>query len=240
MSTANHVVAAVGQMRSAWVWLKEATIPGPTRRHQRLLGDTAKRELDRQAAAERADRHSLLVSKRVPTGPTPAPTSVSAVDARAQIAEDLDALAWQVASHLRANQNQRTYRPHGETADTAVKAALDFISACAVDVASFDLLTEMFERLIKDVDLAHATAGAAPQRRPLAAECPACGRRSLAWDTSSPQYREWSVSCTSRRCSCAGRECSCRLPDRRPHMSHVWLEASWEQLATQLNAREAG
>lgn len=233
MSTVDHVVAACGQLRASWGWLKEATLPGPTRRHQRLLGDAARRQMDRQAAAERADRHSLLTSGKVPTGGTPAPTNISAIDARARIATDVDALAWQLASHLRI-----AHRPHGATADTTVATALDWISINVVKVEDHQQLTDAYGQLLAAVDLAQAVAGAGPQRRPLAAECPACAHRSLSWDTSSPNFREWHVSCGNRRCRCTGIACPCKLPERRPGMSHVWLERTWERLAEILNARK--
>lgn len=239
MSTADHIIAAVGQLRSSWSWLKEATVPGPTRRQQHHLTGAARRQLDREASAERADRHALLVSKRVPTGHTPAPTNVSAIDARARIAESVDSLAWQMASHLRTRKYQASYRPDGRTADTTVTAALDWITINVVNVDDHDFLTEAYECLIGDVQLAQVVSGTGPPRRPFAAECPACGRRSLTWDCSSPDYREWSVQCGNGRCRCSGVDCPCKLPERRPGMVHLWLEAGWERFAEQLRVREA-
>lgn len=238
MSTSDHIVAAVGQLRSAWAWLAEATVPGPARRRQRLLGDAARRQLDRQAAAERADRHALLTSGKVPSGNTTAPTSVSAIDARARIAESVDSLAWQMASHLRTAKYSAHYRPDGRTADTLFITALNWITVNALNVSNHAFLTEAYEQLLGDVDLARAVAGAGPERRPFAAECPACGRRSLSWDCTSPDYREWSVQCGNKGCRCRGVDCACKLPERRPGMVHLWLEAGWERFAEQLRARE--
>lgn len=234
MSTVDHVTAALGRLRAAWGWLQEATVPGPTRRHQRQMGEIAKRNLDRQAAAERADRHALLTSKRVPTGHTRAPSNISALDARARIAGDLDALAWLMASRLRT-----PYRPHGATADTTAAMALDWIADNVAKVDDHRLLVGVYEQLVIDTEFAKAVAGAGAQRRPFAAECPACGRRSLFWDVSSPHETEHHVACGHRRCRCSGMACPCRLPDRRPGMDHVWLQRSWLTLAAILNQGEA-
>ena len=243
MSTQDHLVAACGALRTAWATLSLARLPGRTRRVQRHLGDAGQARLDRQAAAERADRHAVLTSGRVPSGASAAPVNVAVVDARVTISGEVDSLAWELASHLRNRKYEglaRTYRPNGATNDTLFATAVDWISLNAANsIYDHKVLNDAYNRLLAAEELARNVSGNGPDLRRLAAECPACGRRSLVWDTSSTDYREWSIACSSPKCRCDGRDCTCKLPDRQPGMTHLWLEAGWERFAEQLSQREA-
>lgn len=62
--------------------------------------------------------------------------------------------------------------------------------------------------------------------RVITAPCPACDRKELAADVTSPKRQEWSVSCQSVLCRCEGPGCSCGRPVRWPGRKHRW--PSWE------------
>lgn len=247
MSTVDHILAGCGRLRVAWNWLGEATIPGRTRHRQRHLSDTARTQLDRQAAAERTDRHALLTSGRIPTGATTAPTNINALDAREKVASDIDHAAWVLASQLRDRvlppyrAGQPAYRPDGRSTDRRFRTAIDWISLNAprLQDSDRDTINTTYRALVDADTHARAVAGAGPDNRRLAAECPACGRRALVWNTDSTDHREWHVTCVTPRCRCSGRDCRCKLPDRQPGMVHLWLEAGWERFAEQMQHQEA-
>lgn len=234
MSTVDHVIAACGSLRTAWGWLATASTPGRGRRNQRALSESAKAKRDNQARAERADRHALLTSGRVPTGQTSAPVNLTAVMAREQIAQEVDSTAWRMASAMRNLKFTTSYRPNGANADARFRTGLDWISTNAPRLTDRTLINETYEGLSAADTLARNVIGEGTDRRRLAAECPACGRRSLAWDCSSDRYEEWHVLCTSDTCRCQGLDCTCKIPDRQHGMTHVWLESAWNMLARQL------
>jgi hypothetical protein len=237
LSTIDHLIAQAGQLRAAWGWLAEATIPGRARRNQRVMSESATAKRDRQAAAERADRHKLLGAGKLVTGHNGAPANINAIDARSRIADDVDAAAWTMASAMRNRKYTTNYRPDGRSADHRFKTGLDWISLNAprLQDSDRDTINATHRALVDATTLATVASGCGPNRAPLAAECLACGRRSLAKDTSSELYQEWHVVCTNPKCRCSGRSCGCNQPDRQFGNSHVWLESSWSRLAAQLN-----
>lgn len=240
MSTVDHLLAECGRLRTAWTWLTEATIPGRTRRHQRVTSDATKAARAKQATAERNDRAKLLTAGKLLVGNQHAPTNINALDAREKIATDVDHTAWVMASNMRNrgynDLRQHSYRPDGRNTDHRFRGAVDWISLNAPRLQDGDQTTidDTYRSLVDATTLATNIAGAGNDRRPLAAHCPACNRRTLAWDTSSTDHREWHVLCTAPTCRCQGHDCSCRKPDRLPGMTHLWTEASWERLAQQL------
>jgi hypothetical protein len=246
VSTTDHLLAQCGQLRAAWGWLAEAVIPGRSRRNQRALTESATAKRDQQAQAERNDRAKLLAAGKLLAGNSSSPANLSAVDARDKIANKVDDAAWQLASHLRGRvqppyrAGQPAYRPDGRSADHRFKAAVDWVSLNAARLTPDDqaAINHTYRELVDATTLATSTAGCGPDRRPLAAECPACGRRALRWDCSSSEPVEWHILCTNPRCRCAGRDCPCKLPERQPGMTHLWLEAGWERFAEQLTAKE--
>lgn len=239
MSTIDHVVAECGRLRTAWTWLTEATIPGRARRNQRVTTERAKAARDKQAAAERNDRAKLLIAGKLLAGNQHAPANINALDAREKIAADIDHTAWVMTSNMRQrgynNLRQSAYRPDGRTTDHRFRNAVDWISLNAPRLQDDQpIVNSTYRSLVDATTLATAVSGAGADRRHLAALCPACGMRSLAWDCTSPDYREWHVLCTAPTCRCQGRDCGCHKPDRTPGMTHVWLESSWARLAEQL------
>lgn len=245
MSTVDHVLAACGQLRTTWRWLATTATPGNARRNQRQPSPAGIAARNKQAAAERADRHAILTSGRVPTGQTTAPVNVAAIDARTHISNDVDDLAWQMASHLRNRVDvpfragQPAYRPNGNNADSRFRAAIDWVSLNAPRVTDGKVLNSAYTRLLDCDRLGQQVTGNTRQRRHLAAECAACGRRSLEWDTGSDDPLEWFITCSNPRCTCAGRDCPCKVPERVAGSRHIWIEAGWERLASHLDQRDS-
>jgi hypothetical protein len=238
VSTVDHIVAACGSLRASWGWLAAATAPGRVRRNQRPLSAEARTRQDKQAAAERNERHRVLTSGHVPSGNTKAPANLAAIDVRGRIAEDVDHAAWLMASAMRNDRYAAHYRPAGANADTRLQGAVDWISTNAPRLTSQPVIDSTYKTLTDADRLARNVVGEGPAGRPFAAECPACGRRSLVWDMGSIDYREWHVRCTNEQCRCDGRDCNCRIAGRVPGSPHVWLESAWNRLADQLNAKE--
>lgn len=242
MSTVDHIVSQCGQLRTVWGWLTEAVTPGRTRRNQPALTETAKAKRDQQTRTERTDRAKLLTAGKLLAGNTSAPVNVAAVDAREKITNQVDDTAWTLASHLRNRvqppyrAGQPAYRPDGRSTDHRLTTAIDWIShnAARLETSDQTLINSTYRTLVDATTLALTITGNGPDRRPLAAECPACSRRSLAWDCSSSEHREWHVLCTSKTCRCRGRDCTCKMPHRQPGMAHLWLENMWNALAQQL------
>jgi hypothetical protein len=243
LSTIDHLIAQAGQLRAAWGWLAEATIPGRARRNQRVMSESATAKRDRQAAAERADRHKLLGNGKLVTGHNGAPANVNAIDAKEKISADVDHTAWVMASAMRDrgynDLRQSAYRPGIRNSDDRFRTGIDWISMNAprLQEDDRDTVNTAYRSLVDATNLATAVSGCGPTRAPMASECPACGRRSLARDVSSERYEEWHVVCTNPKCRCSGRSCGCNQPDRQFGNPHVWLESSWNRLAQQLEER---
>jgi hypothetical protein len=241
VSTVDHLLAQCGQLRTAWGWLAEATIPGRARRNQRALTESATAKRDQQAAAERADRQKLLGNGKLVTGHNGAPADVNAIDARDTIAKDVNHTALAMAWHMRGRKYKVDYRPLNGDVDHRFRNDLNWISTNAPRLQDGDQanINTTHRALVDATNLATAVSGCGPNRAPMAAECLACGRRSLARDTSSERYEEWHVVCTNTKCRCSGRSCGCNQPDRKFGDPHIWIEASWERLAQQISSKEA-
>lgn len=235
--TVDHTIATIGRLRHAWAWLADSLQPGRTPRVHRHQSEAAQARLHRLGVAERADRTAILKAGAIPTGTTAAAARVATIDARTGIAEHLDDLAWRTASHLRGHVSP--YRPHGRDADARAGTALDYLARHVPQLHDANLLGDIHNRLAAADQLARSIVGIGPDLRSLKTECPACGRRSLASDTSSPDYREWAITCTRRECLCRGVECGCNMVRRYPGAHHLWLERYWESLAVLLARRDA-
>lgn len=227
----------VGQLRTAWGWIADSTMPGRRRPVHRDLSAAARANLNRLAAAERADRHATLRSGAIPTGTTPAPTNVAALDARTAIIEELTDLCWHASSATRQTF-WYSFRPYGRSDAQRALVCLDYLTATAGTLPDTDV-ADIDSRLSSLVGYAHTHAGDRPPRTRISGECPACGRRSLEADVASPDYREWTILCVRRACRCDGRECACGLPQRHPGMGHIWGERLWDHLGQQLADKEA-
>ena len=239
MSQLALAIQAIGRLRQSWPWLADAVEPGRSRRTERRASDATMGRLRKLGAAERADRVSILKAGAVPSGSVPAPANLAAIDARAQIADHLDALAWTVSSTLRL-AGQPAYRPGGSDKRTGrVTGALDYLAGSLELVEDDEVITDAHSRLVDADELARAISGVGLDQKPIHSECPACGRRSLVSETSSPNYREWSITCTAPNCRCQGRDCRCRIWRRTPGARHAWLQASWEMLAALLDEDQA-
>jgi len=70
--------------------------------------------------------------------------------------------------------------------------------------------------------------------RVIAAPCPACGRRDLRANVSSPIRHEWSVVCRSPLCVCTGPGCGCGRPVRYDGRRHRWPADEFADLADRL------
>jgi hypothetical protein len=203
------------------------------------MTDAAVVRRNQQAAAERADRGKLLNAGKLLVGNTHTPANVGAIEARTLIAAEVDDIACEMTLRISTVTNVRGYRPDTSDADRKFTGAIDWVSLNVQHVTDPPILNSAYERLVRCDDIATTAAGAGHQRRPMAAECPSCGRRSLSWSDPAANEREASVQCTSPRCKCQGIDCRCGLPGRVPGMPHVWVQTRWEQLAARLNKQEA-
>lgn len=239
MSTTDHVIAMAGEVRTAFGWLREALTPGNARRNQRTLSPAAQRQRNEQAATDRRERAKLLTGGKMLTGSDKAPADVGVIDARDRVATDVDHVAWVMSSSMRNDLYAADYRPDGRSTDQRFTNAVDWISLNAPRLTNRNTINEAYTGLSAANKYARSVAGGYKPGGRLAAECPACNRRSLEWDCTSTDSREWHVTCVNERCTCTGRDCPCNLPDRQAGMSHLWLEAGWERFAGQLSTKEA-
>lgn len=234
MSSTDHIIAACGRLRVAWGWLATAATPGRGRRNQRILSERAIEKRNQHARAERADRHAILVSGKVPTGATTVPADLTVLEAREEIAREVDHTTSVMGWQMRRNGYNTNYRPDRSSTDARFKSGIDWISMNAPRLHDQRLINDVYKGLNSAETLARNVLGEGPDQRRLAAECPACERRTLAWDTSSDRYEEWHIACTAPTCRCQGRDCACKMPERQHGATHVWLESAWNRLAQQL------
>jgi hypothetical protein len=232
--TTERITVLVGRLREAWNWTDHQLEPGPTRYVERTLTDTARARLDQLVAAERRDRVEILRHAAVPKPNTPAPLRTAVADARAAIHRATDDAAWLVASAAR-HATPNAYRRTGTTTAAQVAGALDYLGAHLVLVDAARTL-EQIERDLGQADHQARTAcGVGTDRRLIKAECPACGRRSLAAEIGSPKPDEWAILCVRPDCRCRGAECACKRPVRYPGPRHIWPEKEWAALGKLLN-----
>lgn len=235
--TPDLVLAAVGQLRVSWGWLRTALEPSKARRNERVITDAGRARQNQRAAEERAHRGDLLDRGKPISSNQHSPANVTVLDARITVSEEVDALGWSLADKLRRS-GRPVYRPSGATADTLVKSGLDYISANAQHVTDARWLNTAHQRLTHCDQLAARAVGADHQRRPMSSPCPVCDERLLAWSEPTEQQREAFVACGNQKCQCTGPECPCALPDRTAGTRHLWVEARWNQLAEQINPKE--
>jgi hypothetical protein len=108
-------------------------------------------------------------------------------------------------------------------------AQLDPVAACA-----------LADRLTRISNYASGVLGLGPvDLRWLSAPCPACARRELYAEVSSPDPADWSVSCRSPLCACGGPGCGCGRPVRWPGRRHRWPSAEFAALAERLGVQQA-
>lgn len=62
----------------------------------------------------------------------------------------------------------------------------------------------------------------------LRAACPACDRRELVADVSSPNPANWLIRCRSDLCRCKGPGCRCGRPVRYQGRPHRWPTSEWD------------
>lgn len=236
MTTTDHVLAACGSLRTAWGWLATSTTPGRARRNQKQLNERQIARRNERAAEERVGKVVLVNAGTIVGGGQP-PADLAAIDARTRIAADIDQLAAELSLAVATIHRVGAHYTDTSSTDARFLAAVVWVSRCAGWIVDVHLADDAYQRLTAADRLARAITGDLTLTRRLAASCPSCGRRSLAWDTSSPEPAEWFVACTSDACRCRGRDCMCKLPDRHPGMTHLWLAASWNRLARQLEER---
>lgn len=239
MSSIDHVISECGRLRAAWTWLTETRIPGRARRNQRALTESAKQKRDRRAREDRNDRPHLFNAGKIVGGGQP-PANLNAIEAQRQIADNIQDIAHEISLRVATTGPTGTsYRPDPTNTNTRFTGALNWISLNIIRLSPDDrpILNTAYRTLTASANLAEYIAGCGPDLRPLAAECPACGYRTLCWDCTSPEPAEWSVRCTNPNCRCRGRNCPCQHPDRQPRTPHVWLESSWDLLAARLNGK---
>lgn len=230
---ADHAIALVGRIREAWAWLADTAEPGPARYVERHLSDTARVRLDQLVAAERSERVALQRDGLTPTPPTAAPARIGVLDARENVRQGVEDVAWRLSSALRLEPGT-TYHRTGRTSDERLYATLDYLAATLLLAVDENLVHDLAARLEACDQAARAAAGVGADRRSLKTECPACGRRSLVADVGSPRPAEWAISCSRPGCRCRGVDCGCNRPTRYPGARHIWPEREWEQLATLL------
>lgn len=239
-----RLLVLIGRCREAWTWLDHQLEPGPTRYAERQLSTAGQARLNQLVQAERRDRVEILRAGRVPAHNTAVPVSVAVADARAQLHTATEDAAYLVASTLRGHVViphrpgwTTRYRRAGHTAGQRVAGALDYLAEQLHLVDDLRTL-DRIERALTQADrTARAAAGVGTDRRLLKAECPSCGRRSLAAEIGSPKPAEWAVICT-RDCRCQGVTCGCKRPVRYPGARHTWPEREWSALAIILDLQD--
>lgn len=238
MSTTAHVVVAAGRLRVAWGWLATTATPSTARRNQRTLSRSAMVKRNERAVEERADRPHLTNAGRI-VGGGRAPTNLAAVEARTRIVSLVEDAAGEITLRISTTGNAGSgYRPVGITTNERFTGALNWVSVNAKRVTDQPILDNA-HRLLTEADrIARTVVGDGPDRQRFAASCPACGRRNLYWDTSSPDDSEHHVGCSNPRCSCRGRDCACKASDRQHGMRHLWLAPDWNALAQRLKETE--
>lgn len=234
--------AALARVRASWTYLASSLQHGPTTRGEHALSPAQLGQQHRQAREERADRHAILASGRIPTGPVSAPLRVAILDAQVLTLGTVCDAAWACSSALRcrlpvgSHGPGLTWQPYGDDQERFAGAA--GYLAIALRHVTPRLGEQLADQLAQVDQLARNVAGVGQDRRPLKAECPACGRRSLEADVSSQDQAEWTVACR-RDCRCQGVSCGCGLPLRYPRMRHIWPRKRFDELAVRLDRKAA-
>lgn len=237
MSSVSHLIAACGRLRSAWNDLRTALRPGNQRRSTQATTDAQQKARNQRATQERTDRPHLSNAGKIVGGGQP-PVNLTALDACTRIIDLVEDVAGEMTLRISTiGRNARAYRPDRTDTNSRFLSAVDWVSANAQALTDPPIIDTACRTLDAATQIARIVLGEGPDRRRLASECLSCGRRSLYWDTSSPDHREWHVACDNTACRCRGRDCACKMPERQPGATHVWLESSWNGLADQLKER---
>jgi hypothetical protein len=222
-----HAITALYSLRRAVSYLADTrdailiTRPqlGPTATRPRSLA--ALRAHDELLRQERVDHLQNLRQDIKPAGAMPAPTPPGLLDLERDLADGLHRVTLLVASasHRNPRLGYRAARQATEAGGFAGRC--DYLAAA---------LPQVTPRLAREVhaDLEHldrrlrTIIGLDADRWPLpgAPACPACGRRTLAAQTSAPDSAAWTVTCDS--CICRGRLCPCAMTSRPPGTHHIW------------------
>lgn len=122
-----------------------------------------------------------------------------------------------------------------DLADVVVAACLDAISGALAGVDNPAVAGWCASQLRAADTAARRALGLADiDLRIIKAPCPACGRRDLHADVSSPKRFEWSILCRSPLCRCAGAGCGCGRPVRWAGRVHRWPAGEFQALAARL------
>jgi hypothetical protein len=128
-----------------------------------------------------------------------------------------------------------------DTSDEVMAAALRAIGGHLRTVTCPQLAATAAGTLTRADETARRVLGLGPDdHRVIKAPCPACGRRELCAEVSSPNRDEWSAVCRSRLCVCRGPGCGCGLPIRWQGRRHRWLADQMWDLAERLGVTVPG
>lgn len=237
----NNIIAgaALSSLREAWGWLPDL-IDSSARIPRTPATPNAGQRLARarQAAAELADKPALIGAK--PTGGTPAPLRVAAVDAQTFALTTVTEAAYDAQSELRSCHGLKFggpwTMPLGETRWTFT---CEFLAG-SIPHLHPDTATRVGRNLDTADRAIRNLAGVGRTLRPVHVPCPTCGRLgTLQAETSDPNPERWTFACNGSRCRCTGIDCPCRRPGRQPGQRHVWPASALPNLDRILGKRAA-
>lgn len=219
-------IAALHDLRDQWQWLADLLEPGTPDRRSRHLTPAAKANLNRLHRAERADLTETRRQGLAPRGASPAPLRIAVLDAQIIALATATDAAWAASSALRTRPMLAYVMPIGDD-HRRFEAAGEYLTVTLALIHP-DLAGSIGTDLDAAARTARTATGAGPGRKPLAATCPACGRRSLVATTYDTD--DAIVTCDRGDCRCRGVDCLCRRPQRSPGGKHMWAAAEFGQL----------
>lgn len=228
-TTAQTARLAIGHILEAWPYLDEARQAALRRERPRRGPLTAaqRAELDALVRAERLDRLGQQRRGLVPQPAVAAPARVAIIDAEVHTRQTLVDQVYAVAEQLGTNRWWWLPALDGPVPSLAMWLDLH------VDDLDANQGTRLAGTLNQTAQQLLSALRLTEQWTAVAAECPACNRRTLRAYLGSPQTRDHTIRCHGRdpACICNGRSCPCQRPGRRAATAHVWPAAQFRQLA---------
>ena len=123
--------------------------------------------------------------------------------------------------------------------DAVTAVALDAVARALPVLTVVDRAADTLRVLERSDEAARRVLGLGEDWRVIKAPCPACGRRDLHAEVSSPRRDEWSVTCRAEMCACEGPGCGCGRPVRYRGRRHRWPVREWWGLADRIGVDPA-
>lgn len=232
-------VAALSSLRDAYPRLRdviegEAYGARQARKPVVRLSPAALAAQDQLVRAEREGRaYSARAGIKLSAPGSRAPVRPALVDAQEHAHMVVIDQCWIASSSLERRHPMLSWGPPRLSDEAAGYRADPWHLAVSYLAVAAHLLTPTYAAALAkaltpvDRQIRNA-AGLADIRIPLPGhpDCPACGRAALRIDITSPNDRDWTVTCRPD-CLCTGSQCACGRPGRTPGQRHMWPAAQF-------------